>query len=498
MSLPSPRNLFFLPFILLWCACANISHPTGGDKDITPPKLLSVAPADSQLHARLTKIELKFDEFVNVTNVTEEVQLSPLLPFSPSVEAFNRKVIVKIPDSLLKDNTTYRISFGKAIVDVHENNAFTGYNYIFSTGDYFDSLKLSGQVINAATGKSDTAAMILLYEANKSDSAVLHEKPLYAMKTNPLGNFLLEGLPDKTFKIYALHDKNNNLMYDGKDEDIAFYDFTVHPADSAKQRIELYIFSENDSVNNNENLQPANKKRGGAFADNADQKNTAAEGFTYIVNVDTSDKNKRSQDVTQPLQITFNKKIASINTNRINLTYDSAGTIIEMPVLIKTDSTNNQKILIETSWKENSAYTLRLLKNFAVDSTGTEALPSKYVFHTKADYDYSKLHVHLPTKYSDDQFVFVLQSADKIIYQKTVTDTMLHFLKLPPAEYNMHIIVDKNKNGKWDAGKLLEKIQPEKIIANDVTVKLKPGWENTVDFRETSLHENDKISPLKR
>src|SRR5690606_11600779 len=122
--------------------------------------------------------EMRFDEFVNVSNASD-VQTSPLLQFSPSVEALNKRVIVKIPDSLLKENTTYRITFGKAIGDVHENNPFTGYSYIFSTGSYFDSLWLSGSLYNAATGMKDTSAQILLYEATKSDSVMVKEKPLY-------------------------------------------------------------------------------------------------------------------------------------------------------------------------------------------------------------------------------------------------------------------------------------------------------------------------------
>jgi len=58
-------------------------------------------------------------------------------------------------------------------------------------------------VINAITGLPDTSATVMLYNASKSDSAVLQEKPMYMGKVNN-GRFSIKGLPRRKFKIYAL------------------------------------------------------------------------------------------------------------------------------------------------------------------------------------------------------------------------------------------------------------------------------------------------------
>src|SRR5690606_35877229 len=108
--------------------------PAGGKKDITPPRLLAITPGDSLLNTRVTRIEMRFDEFINVNSPSTEVQMSPLLRFPISVTNVGRRVVVTIPDSLLKENTTYRMTFGKAISDLHEGNVFTNYTYTFSTG----------------------------------------------------------------------------------------------------------------------------------------------------------------------------------------------------------------------------------------------------------------------------------------------------------------------------------------------------------------------------
>ena len=113
-------------------------------------------------------------------------------------------------------------------------------------------------------------------------------------------------------------------------------------------------------------------------------------------------------------------------------------------------------------------------------------MPSKHTFRTKSEADYAKLHVHLPTKYLGTKYVFVLLRDGTVFYQKPVTDTNIHFYKLQPGAYSMRIIEDVNENGKWDRGNLFEKIQPEKVIPNETGVDLKAGWENTVDFAETS------------
>lgn len=476
--------------LLLLASCANITRPTGGDKDTRPPRLLSVSPKDSLLNTRVTRIELHFDEFVSVTNATTEVQTSPILAVPPVVEGKNKHVVIKIQDSVLRAHTTYKIHLGKAIVDVNENNAFSGYEYVFSTGSYFDSLLLSGQVINAATGFPDTAATIVLYEAHQSDSIVFRTQPEYTVKTDGNGYFRFQGLPQKSFKLFALHDANNNLLYDGTNEWIAFYDSLVTPTDTIapSTSLTLYISSESDTADSN-TPQATTKRSGSSPTYNAAEsmsptKNHANPNIalTYTVDIDTTDIRKRTQDITAPITIHFSKSIKTIQAHRINLSIDSAGTLIEAPFHVVQDSLVNNKVQLHTSWKSNSLYTLRLLKNFAIDSNDAEALPSKYHFRTKAEEDYATLKVHVPSAYYGKAYVMVLLKDNQVTYQQPITDTTLVFARLQPATYSMRIILDKNQNGKWDPVKFLARQQPEKVLPHNHRITLKAGWENIVDF----------------
>ena len=478
MNVLRSQILLLLALVFLLQSCANIVPPAGGPRDTTPPRLLNIMPKDSSINTRVTKLEMHFDEFVGLNNAATEITVSPILPFPITSEANLKNVVLKIPDSLLKKNTTYRISFGKAIQDVHENNVFKDYQYIFSTGAYFDSLKLGGKVMNAATGKAESNALIVLYDAAPNDSCVVRQKPMYLTHTESSGSFVFEGLPSMPMKIFAINDANNNLMYDGKDEKIAFCDSVVFPTTNLKQKISLNIFSENDSLN---------KKKG---ENNVAQRNTTntaktnEKPFSYTVLVDTTDVRKRTQEISLPIIIETNKPIATINKTRINLMYDSLGMQVETTAKMSIDSFKKTQIIIEPSWKENSVYTLRLLKGFVKDSLGTEGLPSKNIFRTKRQEDYAKLVVHLPTKYLSNRYLLEVLRDDERMYLKVVKDTMVSFHLLTPGGYSLQVIEDRNENGQWDHGILFQRLQPELVIPYPEKINLKAGWENIIDFEE--------------
>lgn len=485
MSISAVRKLLLLIITITAFGCANIVPPTGGKKDITPPKLLSVSPKDSMINTKPKKIVLEYDEYITVTDPSNEVQISPLITLPMTVTGINKRVTVKIPDTLLQDNTTYRISFGKAVRDLHEGNMAKAYTYTFSTTGYFDSLQLGGNVLVANTGLPDTGARILLYDAKKSDSAVVREKPLYVTKVDAAGNFNFKGLPNRVFKIYALHESNGNLIYDGNGEQIGFADTTVVPADTMGKPIMLRVFAEsidttNKSVKVREGTIPVSDK---------DKKNLPKE-YKYTVNVDTSDRKKRSKDITKPIDVTFAGMIGTLVKEKVLLSKEKDGKPVDVPIHILTDTGKKNQFSVVAEWDEDAIYTLKFQKGFAKDTNGTEALPRRYTFHTKQDDDYAKLSVHLPTKYGSNAYVLMVNTESDTVYMKPVSDTLVHLIRLQPASYTIRVIVDKNGNGKWDAGDLFKKIQPEVVIPYTNSIAMKAGWDNTIDFEPEQRAKN--------
>ncbi len=462
--------------ILTLTACANITTPTGGKKDITPPKRLTISPADSLKNTRLKKLELTFDEYITLNDAAKEVQISPLLTIQPTVTSINKKVVVKIPDTLLEDNTTYRISFNNAIRDLHENNPYPAYTYVFSTGTFFDSLQLSGKIINAATGLPDSSGtIIVLYNASENDSAIVRHAPKYITHVDGSGNFQFKGLPKKQFRVYAIKDANDNKMYDGESEMISFLDHFVMPGDSTEAPIVLKLFTEVDTTKKTTDSSTKINTRTGIGQ-------TRSDVFSYTLAIDTSSKDKRTFDINNDLLVNFSR-FPVINKDKVTLSYDSSNVNISESYNVVSDPANPNKLRLAVNWKENTLYTLRLAKGFAKDSAGTEVPPAKYIFRTKEDDDYGKISIRLPGKYKGSSFVLQVMADNDTIYQKAVTDTTIDLTRLKPAKYSFRIIEDRNKNGKWDPGNLFGKVQPEEVIPySGGLLILRSGWENIVDF----------------
>ena len=476
----SARHIVIVVLLSLSCimaGCANIVPPSGGKKDTKPPVLKSITPKDSLLNTRVRKIEMNFDEFITVNDVATQVQISPLLSVPLSVIGMYKKVTIKIPDTLLQDNTTYRISLGTSIRDLHEGNVFPSYTYTFSTGSYFDSLQLSGKVIVANKGMPDSGAKVLLYNALKSDSAVVREKPSYVTTVNANGDFNFKGLPPRRFKIYAIHESNNNLIYDAPGESIGFVDSIALPADTVREMIMLYTFVETEDTSaKNMNI------RMGAGKDVKDN----PKEFSYKLPVDTFDNKKRTQDILHPITINFNRIVGVVNNEKILLQKEVGDKVENVPVVVSTDSLKKNTITITCKWEEDKKYILKLQKSFAKDTSGKDALPGKFVFRTKSDDDFAVLNVHVPSKYRGNNYVLLVHNETDTVYQKMVTDTLVKIKKLVPASYTVKVIVDENKNGKWDKGDLFKKLQPEKVIPYKQSIPLKAGWDNTVDIEEVA------------
>ncbi len=501
------RYRFLLCFVISVCAgCANITAPTGGKKDTTPPKLVSIDPQDSLLNTKVKRIDIIFDEYITVADVSKEVALSPMLSVQPVVTGLNKHVTVKIVDSLLEENTTYRLSFGNSIKDLHEGNPFHSYTYTFSTGPYFDSLELSGTVINAASGLPDTGGVsVVLYSAKDNDSAVVRHKPKYITKANSKGEFLFKGLPGRSFRIYALKDLNGNLIYDGPadNEMIAFNDVPVVPGDTVRKPIQLRMFKEM--------VDTAIRKTTDTLAKGKDAKDTKAKAknkginnASYSLDVDTTNATRRTFDITRPANLVFSQP-TQVNKNKITLSYDSAGITIPTDLSIVTDTAHPLAYRIfpvsdgVMSWAEDKVYTLRLAKGFAKDTAGKDLMPSRYTFHTKEDEDYGKIRIHLPTKYYDTRYLLLVTADQDTTYMKPVTDTFISLSRLKPAKYTFRIIVDKNRNGKWDTGDLFGKIQPEEVIPYSETLSLRANWEHEIDFepkpKEKKSNTKDNVKP---
>ena len=144
----SVRKYWVVIVVLLLGACANIVAPTGGPKDTKPPVVVKTTPLNGSKQFAGKSVRIDFNKFVKLNDAATEVVVSPFMKQSPEFKIKGRSIVVNFNDTL-KPNTTYSIAFGKAIADINEGNVLLNFRYVFSTGNFIDSLTLKGIVRNA-------------------------------------------------------------------------------------------------------------------------------------------------------------------------------------------------------------------------------------------------------------------------------------------------------------------------------------------------------------
>ena len=220
--------------VLIVGSCAKPVAPTGGAKDTTPPFVEEAAPPNYSTNFDRKKIEIEFNEFIQLEGVDQKLIVSPPMKEDPNIDNRGKSVIIELRDTL-KENTTYKLYFGDAIVDLHESNPLKNFQYVFSTGNVVDSMKVSGKLVHAKNKKPASDVFVMLY-AEKRDSVPMKKRPLYLTKTDEQGIFELTNLKDTTYKIFALNDVNANYKYDLPNEKIAFSDSIIQPREVAKTK----------------------------------------------------------------------------------------------------------------------------------------------------------------------------------------------------------------------------------------------------------------------
>ena len=215
-------------------SCANIGNPNGGPYDELPPKFVSSTPVPNSINYQGKKVEILFDELIQIDNPMENVIITPPQREMPVIRSSGKRVEVELFDSL-KPNTTYTIDFTNSIADNNEKNILENFTFAFSTGDVIDSLEISGTVLNASNLEPMPGISIGLH-SNLADSAFRTLPFDRTSRTNDKGQFTVRNIKPGKYRIYALNDVNRDYKFDQPGEDIAFLDSVFVPTFTAAVR----------------------------------------------------------------------------------------------------------------------------------------------------------------------------------------------------------------------------------------------------------------------
>jgi hypothetical protein len=492
-------------------------------------------------------VEIEFDEYINVEDISSQLLISPPLKDKPQERVRGKKLRLTWSDTL-QSNTTYQFNFGKSVVDLNESNPNTDLRYVFSTGSYVDSLAIYGKVLNSLDNEPVPLASVMIYDGVE-DSLPKTSMPSYFALTNELGEFRLDYLPEGDFKLFVLTDGNGNYMYDGPPEEIGFLDRRVNsmPIDSQRPMV-IPLFMESDT---NQYIKSSTGKDYGYYE--------------TIFNIPTIKPSIRFIDPETDVELV---KISILNERRDTLknwvTFPERREFDEVQVIIQDDSLLQDTAFwyIETDPKyaEKAKLTVsantnmnkldiggnfELILSQPIDEADTSLIwmieDSTRVYPSRIEKDkvFRSMRIFYPFikekqylvsalpgafkdifgNYSDSTgFAFSLQEAEfygfftvnvtlenplnkgaailqlgdkagsvKQEVRFTQSET-ISFGRMPPGAYTLKIVFDENDNGKWDTGNYLEKAQPEKVSIYPEEINIRSNWDLDIDWSPLSAY----------
>ena len=140
---------------------------------------------------------------------------------------------------------------------------------------------------------------------------------------------------------------------------------------------------------------------------------------------------------------------------------------------------------VNRPWLPDSSYQLLLLPGSVIDMFQLENDTIAENFPIGNRERFGNIMLEVEGLSEDQSYLVQIGIKDKVEFQFIVDSsaTFTHTLsKLKPATYDLRVIEDRNKNGRWDPGDLLLMRQPEPT-RKETMEPLRANWDLEVNFK---------------
>ena len=504
--------------------CAKRGSIDGGPIDSIPPVFIKSDPPNFTTNFEGNRIRIYFDEYIKLKNYQKQLIISPPLEnsiISPQGSA-SKYVNIEIKDTL-EPNTTYVFNFGQSIVDNNEDNPFSYFKYVFSTGDYIDSLTVGGSIIDELKTEPDNFVSVMLYPVDSTftDSIVYKERPRYVTNTlDSLTTFEIGNIKEGKYMLVAMKDEDANFTFQPNKDKIGFLqEFIDIPSDtsytlklfkevpetkssrprhSALNRITFGVSGPVDSIAINlltatppefksKITQKVNSDTlyywfdpkpeidslvfqvsGPKYRDTLIAKLRAPQADSLRISSITG----RTLVLGSPFEMRSNIPLEKVRDSLIRVIQDSIP--IDYDIL---RSEKDTKLSLSFKTQEKTKYTVTALPGAMTDFFGNVNDTLSFTANTKEESDYGSIRLSLVNAKNFPYIVQLTNQKGEIIEERyTTSETVFDFARLKPATYLIQLIEDKNGNKIYDTGNYLEKRQPEKVIHYGEPIEVNASW----------------------
>ncbi|WP_018476363.1 Ig-like domain-containing protein [Pontibacter roseus] len=511
-------------------SCASINNPEGGPKDETPPTLLNSNPKPRELNVATRTITLEFDEEVQPSNLTKELLITPYTENKYQIRTNKERLELQF-EKPLEENTTYTLNFRKGIEDITEKNKAEALTLTFSTGSFIDSSRVSGQVLQLLTQQPEKDAVVALFPTSDTLS-IRKSRPYYQTQTNEAGEYTFENIREGEYRIYALMDKNNNSLYDNEEERIAYKSkpiqvspteqevllqtvridtkkpllqrrerygdrfisnynegiesFMAHPVQAPKDTLISKISADGKAIDVFGN----NKFTGGSAlfiaTDSAanrtvDTVQVAFEGKRAQrvkgAQLKVAGKNNETYREGQSITIELETPVRINTKTPITLLADSVVvTTLNYPEQVTLDKSATEITFTMPRWTNNNRQVTIALDSVNIVPVQGERLNFPTLQVTLAE---ARGNGSLRGTVTTQQPAYIIQLLDDKyrVKRQLRNQKTYNFKDVEPGTYFIRVILDENKNGKWDGGDPNLEREPENVYLYDKQLEIRANWE---------------------
>lgn len=504
----------FYPIILiafLISSCAQVGTLSGGDKDeVAPqPKLSRVNPPNESTNFKGKQVEIPFDEFITLSNPNENIRIVP--PHATLKAEMKKKSLVISWDEELNPNTTYAIYINNAVKDITEGND-TIMQYVFSTGNELDSIKYAVKIIDAWTNLPVEKCIVGLFDPVTNEIRNFTE-------TTKNGEALLNYVKADNYQLLAFMDENKDLIIQDHERVGFQVDRSIEVQSSIIDTVPIRLFTPTAKakIRTKKYLSP----------------NSILIGTTVPVINESIQLNGEKLDSKRYLKYKEDSlriflPVSDILVNEIIISSDE---LIDT-ASVRSSISKTPNPVIVTSKKSNNTFAPSEKITFETNSfiTGLDTTLVR-VFYKKDslfihDYNYSFEHNVLTVEmdkspYGELEFHFLKDAINtdgggngdqrvncilneerkygaldlNLSYYSTPVLLQVYYNSKPikllplegslervsieelePGDYTFKVILDDNKNGKWDTGNKETYLQPEKVDLYSTPTKVRANW----------------------
>jgi hypothetical protein len=192
------RKIIVAVALLAVAACARAYPPPGGERDITPPRLVGTTPEPlAVVPGFRDAVVFSFDERLSERSFSEALVLVSPQDGALRVERAGREIRVRI-DGGWQPDRVYRVVLLPGVRDLFGNIRAEQTEVIFSTGPAITPTAIAGIVLDRITGRPPQQGVVQAVRAGDSTAyqAVTDSAGFFSLRHLPLGEYVLQAYAD--------------------------------------------------------------------------------------------------------------------------------------------------------------------------------------------------------------------------------------------------------------------------------------------------------------